>query len=56
MKPFKKRKLVPDQVASEGELDDSNDEVDADATPDLFSHRNGVRGRLPQAAKTTSRS
>ena len=34
MKPFKKRKLEPEQVSSEGELDDSNDnEGYADTTP-----------------------
>ena len=36
MKPFKKRKMMPEQVASEGELDDSNDKEEeghADATP-----------------------
>ena len=33
MKPFKKRKMVPEQVSSEGELDDSNDKEGADATP-----------------------
>ena len=34
MQPFKKRKVVPEQGLSEGELDDSNEEEgDADTTP-----------------------
>jgi hypothetical protein len=33
MKPFKKRKMVPKPVSSEGELDDSSEEGHADATP-----------------------